>query len=87
MSSTAALAPTIERSQVNGASRGSRAWARFRRRRLAMFGLLAIAFLVLAVLIGPALIPFDQLHIDIRNRFQPPPLAISLINCFSPSDC
>jgi peptide/nickel transport system permease protein len=75
MSSTAALAPTIERSQVNSASRGSRTWARFRQRRLAMFGLLAIAFLVLAVLIGPALIPFDQLHIDIRNRFQPPPLA------------
>jgi peptide/nickel transport system permease protein len=65
----------MEGSQPKRASRGGRAWARFRRRGLAMFGLFAIAFLALAVLIGPALIPFDQLHIDIRNRFQPPPLA------------
>lgn len=75
MSSTVVLSSSIGRVRMKGASRGSRAWARFRRRRLAMFGLFAIAFLVLAVLIGPALIPFDQLHIDIRNRFQPPPLA------------
>ena len=75
MSSTAVLASTIERTGVKGGSRRSRAWARFRRRRLAMFGLFAIVFLVLAVLIGPTLIPFDQFHIDIRNRFQPPPLA------------
>ncbi|HUL07910.1 MAG TPA: ABC transporter permease [Candidatus Acidoferrum sp.] len=51
---------------------GSRAWRRFRRHRLALFGIAAIVLLVLASIAGPWLIPFDQLHIDIRNRFAPP---------------
>jgi peptide/nickel transport system permease protein len=50
----------------------NRSWLRFRRHRLAMFGTAAIALLVLATIAGPWLIPFDQLHIDIRNRFAPP---------------
>jgi peptide/nickel transport system permease protein len=50
----------------------NRSWLRFRRHRLAMFGTAAIFLLVLATIIGPWLIPFDQLHIDIRNRFSPP---------------
>ncbi|MBV9567156.1 MAG: ABC transporter permease [Hyphomicrobiales bacterium] len=50
----------------------SRAVMRFRRHRLAMFGLAAIASLVIAVVVGPSLIPFDELHIDIRHRFAPP---------------
>ena len=53
----------------------NRAWVRFRRHRLAMFGTAAILLLVLATIIGPWLIPFDQLHIDIRNRFAPPLVA------------
>ena len=55
--------------------RRNRAWVRFRRHRLAMFGTAAILLLVLATIIGPWLIPFDQLHIDIRNRFAPPLVA------------
>ena len=54
---------------------GSRAWRRFRRHRLALFGIAAIVLLVLASIVGPWLIPFDQLHIDIRNRFAPPLVA------------
>lgn len=52
---------------------GSRAWRRFRRHRLALFGVAAILLLVIASIAGPWVIPFDQLHIDIRNRFAPPP--------------
>ena len=50
----------------------SRALRRFARHRLAMFGLATILLLVLATVIGPSLTPFDDLHIDIRNRFAPP---------------
>ena len=52
----------------------NRAWLRFRRHRLAVFGTAAIALLVLATIAGPWIIPFDQLHIDLRHRFAPPPL-------------
>ena len=52
----------------------SRAWRRFRRHRLAVFGSVTIALLVLATILGPWIIPFDQLHIDLRQRFAPPPL-------------
>jgi peptide/nickel transport system permease protein len=51
---------------------GNRALRRFCRHRLALFGLLAIVLLILASAVGPSLIPFDDLHIDIRNRFAPP---------------
>lgn len=50
----------------------SRALARFLRHRLATLGLAAIALMVLACWVGPLLIPFDQLFIDIRHRFVGP---------------
>ena len=75
MTAAAIPARTTGRARSPGTSPGRRAWARFRRHRLAMFGVVAIAGLVLAVVVGPALIPFDQLHIDIRERFKPPPYA------------
>ena len=49
-----------------------RALRRFFRHRLAMIGVGVILFLVLASVIGPHLIPFDDLHIDMRHRFQAP---------------
>lgn len=52
---------------------GSRAWRRFCRHRLALFGVAAILLMVLASIVGPSLIPFDSLKIDIRHRFAPPP--------------
>jgi len=51
----------------------NRALTRFRRHRLAVFGFSAIIVLVLATIVGPWFIPFDQLHIDLRYRFAPPP--------------
>jgi len=49
-----------------------RALARFRRHRLALFGVVTILVLVLGSAVGPYLIPFDELFIDIRHRFAPP---------------
>jgi peptide/nickel transport system permease protein len=50
----------------------SRTVRRFTRHRLAMFGLATIIMLVLACVIGPFLLPFDDLYIDVRGRFSPP---------------
>ena len=52
--------------------RRSRALRRFMRHRLALLGLVVIVLLVLATAFGPHLIPYDDLHIDIRHRFQAP---------------
>ena len=51
---------------------GNRALRRFCRHRLAVVGLVAIVLLILASAFGPSLIPFDELRIDVRNRFAPP---------------
>lgn len=51
---------------------GNRALRRFCRHRLAVVGLITIVLLVLASAFGPSLIPFDELRIDVRNRFAPP---------------
>lgn len=50
----------------------SRALRRFMRHRLALFGLVVIVLLAFATALGPYLVPYDDLHIDIRHRFQPP---------------
>ena len=42
----------------------SRTARRFRRHRLAMFGVVAIAILTLACVLGPYVLPYDQLFID-----------------------
>lgn len=52
--------------------RRHRALRRFCRHRLAVFGVVMIVLLVLLSAFGPYLIPYDQLFIDIRNRFAPP---------------
>jgi peptide/nickel transport system permease protein len=65
--------PQDEPAAATGQARpGNRAWARFRRHRLAIFGVAAILLLVLACVAGPWVIPFDDLAIDIRHRFAPP---------------
>lgn len=45
---------------------------RFLRNRLAMIGLAMIVLLTLACVVGPWLLPFDELYIDLRARFSPP---------------
>lgn len=57
----------------------NRALMRFMRHRLAVFGLIVIVLLVLASTIGPSLIPFDDLRIDIRNRFTAPFLSAHVL--------
>lgn len=52
--------------------RGGRGLRRFARHRLALIGACTIVFLILAAGIGPYINPYDDLHIDILHRFQPP---------------
>ncbi|MDE1186066.1 MAG: ABC transporter permease [Pantoea sp.] len=52
--------------------RGNRTLQRFLRHRLACTSLLLIILMALACAFGPALLPFDDLHIDLRARFAPP---------------
>ena len=49
-----------------------RALRRFLRHRLAAFGVAAIVLLVLACIVGPMLLPYGPLTIDLRHRFQAP---------------
>ncbi|MBR1236082.1 ABC transporter permease [Bradyrhizobium sp. AUGA SZCCT0182] len=50
----------------------SRAVHRFISHRLALLGLTMITLLTLACVLGPYLLPYDSLHIDLRARFAPP---------------
>ena len=50
----------------------SRAVIRFMSHRLALLGLAMITLLTLACVLGPYLLPYDSLHIDLRARFAPP---------------
>ncbi|MEG3128314.1 ABC transporter permease [Pantoea cypripedii] len=52
--------------------RSNRTLQRFLRHRLACASLLLIILMALACAFGPALLPFDDLHIDLRARFAPP---------------
>jgi peptide/nickel transport system permease protein len=45
-----------------------RSLRRFARHRLAVFGLVAIIVLVLACAFGPPLLPYNDIHIDLRHR-------------------
>lgn len=50
----------------------NRALQRFLHHRLACTGVIIILLMTLACLIGPSLLPFNDLHIDLRHRFAPP---------------
>ncbi|MGJ4857330.1 ABC transporter permease [Labrys sp. La1] len=50
----------------------NRAVQRFCRHRLAMVGVAMIVILTLACILGPRLLPYDELFIDLRARFAPP---------------
>jgi len=51
------------------------AWTQFRRNKLAMFGLVALAALILFAYIGPVVYTVDGKHIDIVNSSRGPTLA------------
>jgi peptide/nickel transport system permease protein len=59
--------------------RRDRAIDRFRRHRLAMLGVITVILLVLLSAIGPYLLPFDDLFIDVRNRFTGPFVSVHLL--------
>ncbi|WP_126975339.1 ABC transporter permease [Frigidibacter oleivorans] len=50
----------------------SRVMRRFMSHKLALFGLVMISLLTLACVVGPWLLPYDMLFIDLRARFAPP---------------
>ena len=50
----------------------SRAVRRFCRHKLALTGMAMITLLTLACIIGPHVLPYDMLYIDLRARFSPP---------------
>lgn len=62
-------------SATAGAAASSRRFEtlrRFLRNRLAVFGGATILLLVLACVFGPSLVPYTELQLDMRNRFQRP---------------
>ena len=50
----------------------SRGVQRFMQHRLAMVGMAMLFLLTLACIVGPYLLPYDELYIDLRARFSPP---------------
>ncbi|QND45076.1 ABC transporter permease (plasmid) [Rhizobium lusitanum] len=50
----------------------NRTLRRFVRHKLALLGVAMITAIILACLIGPSLLPYDELFIDLRARFAPP---------------
>ncbi|KAA6488826.1 ABC transporter permease [Agrobacterium rhizogenes] len=50
----------------------NRTLRRFARHKLALLGVAMITTIILACLIGPSLLPYDELFIDLRARFAPP---------------
>lgn len=50
----------------------SRVMRRFMSHRLALLGLVMISTLTLICIVGPWLLPYDSLYIDLRARFAPP---------------
>ena len=62
--------PTLQR---------NRAIDRFMRHRLAVAGIAMILFLLLVSFVGPYLLPFDDLFIDIRHRFAPPFVTVHVL--------
>lgn len=47
-------------------------WRRFRRNKLAFFGLVIVIAMFLIALLAPLIAPYDPLSIDVHNVFSPP---------------
>lgn len=55
------------------------AWRRFCRHRLALAGATVIGLMILACIVGPWLLPFDETTINILSRFAPPGLSVHVL--------
>lgn len=53
-------------------SKRNPALKRFMRHKLALLGMICVLLLIIASVLGPYLLPYDQLYIDLRARFAPP---------------
>src|SRR5690348_1379516 len=71
MATTTKLAsvPTQARQQVKPQTLWGDTWSRFRKHKLAMIGLLLLAFIVLGTLLGPLLWHVDPEYIDIVSAY------------------
>jgi peptide/nickel transport system permease protein len=63
-------------------SRGKDVWDQFRKHKGAMFGLAFLAFITLAVLVGPLIYTVDPQQIDIRNKDWRP-VYMPLFECWN----
>ncbi len=72
---TAATLPA----EIEAPPAGSRALRRFMHHRLALGGLAMLVLLTLNSALGPWLLPFDDLYIDIVHRFAPPFESVHLL--------
>ncbi|RKE84641.1 ABC transporter permease [Rhizobium sp. AG855] len=50
----------------------NRTLRRFARHKLAVLGLVMISIMIVACVLGPHILPYDELFIDLRARFAPP---------------
>ena len=49
-----------------------RAWKRFRRHKLGLFGLAVVIMLSLSSLLAPVILPWNPNEVDLTERYQPP---------------
>jgi peptide/nickel transport system permease protein len=66
------VSSTPAATSVKSAWWNSRTFRRFVRHRLAALGVVMVIILTLACIIGPYLLPYNDLYIDLRARFSPP---------------
>ncbi len=59
---------------LKGESLWIRAWSRFRRHRLAMFGLMVMAILIFLAVFAPLLSPYSPFKLNLPDRASPPTL-------------
>ncbi len=78
LTSTTAPAPSlgiVEDKEVDVNSPGREAWRRFRRHRMALFGMILIIVITGLVILAPWVTPYEPNELDIPNRLQAPTLA------------
>lgn len=70
--STAAVAASPLTAETSNTRKGTTWWERFRRHRLALTGMIMLAILTAAAIIGPFLVPFSPTETDLLSLKAPP---------------
>lgn len=63
---------TVASARSRAESPSARAWRRFRRHKLALFGMAVMILLCLSAILAPWIARYDPNEIDLYNRSQPP---------------